>query len=200
MRIVAGLGNPGTEYARTRHNAGFVFVKQLAKEFTVKFKRIKRISYAEITGGWPEKIVLALPRTYMNRSGIAVKYLLNRFPVPRENMVVVYDDFDLPLGQIRIRKRGSAGSHKGLRSIIQELGTSEFPRIRIGIGPLPEKEDPAEFVLSSFSREERLLLEESLENAREALDEILRGNAEEAMNRFNMRQKNFIPHRNNAEK
>lgn len=187
MRLVVGLGNPGTEYARTRHNAGFIFIKQLAREYKVKFIRIKRAAYAEVANKFPEHVILAVPKTYMNKSGVAVKYLVNRFKAAGEDVVVAYDDFDLELGDIRIRKRGSAGSHKGLRSIIQELGTQEFTRIRIGIGPLPQAEDAADFVLSPFTKDERPFFKESLEKAGGALHLILTGAIDEAMNKYNAR-------------
>lgn len=187
MRVVVGLGNPGTEYAQTRHNAGFIFIKQLAREYQVKFRKMKRAVYAEVKNQFPENVILSIPKTYMNKSGVAVRYLMDRFEAAGEDVVVIYDDFDLDLGNIRIRKRGSAGSHKGLRSIIQEIRTMEFPRIRIGIGPLPQGEDAAEFVLSSFTREERARFGISLEKARNALDLILAGDIDEAMNKFNAR-------------
>lgn len=185
MRIVAGLGNPGTEYARTRHNAGFVFVKQLARECGVKFNRKKQAAYAEVKNKFPEEVILALPGMYMNRSGSSVAWLAEKFKAANEDIVIVVDDFDLALGDVRIRERGSAGSHKGLQSVIQELGTKEFPRIRIGIGPLPENEDAAEFVLSSFPKTEQILFKESLRKARQALDLVLSGDTGAAMNKFN---------------
>ncbi len=187
MRLVVGLGNPGTEYARTRHNAGVIFIKQLAREYKVKFTRLKRAAFADVINKFPEHVILAVPKTYMNKSGVAVKYLVNRFRVAGEDLVVVYDDFDLELGDIRIRKKGSAGSHKGLRSIIQEMGTQEFARIRIGIGPLPQGDDAADFVLSPFTKDERPFFKESLEKASCALDLIFTGAIDEAMNKYNAR-------------
>ncbi len=185
MRIVVGLGNPGTEYARTRHNAGFVFVKQLARECGVKFNRKKQAAYAEVKNKFPEEVILALPGTYMNRSGSSVAWLAEKFKAANEDIVIVVDDFDLALGDVRIRERGSAGSHKGLQSVIQELGTKEFPRIRIGIGPLPENEDAAEFVLSSFPKTEQILFKDGLRKARQVLDLVLSGDTDAAMNKFN---------------
>lgn len=187
MRIVVGLGNPGTEYAQTRHNAGFIFIKQLAREYGVKFIRMKRAAYAEVKNQFTENMILAVPKTFMNQSGVAVRYLIERFDIPREDTVVIYDDFDLELGNVRIRKRGSAGSHKGLRSIIQEMKTQVFPRIRIGIGPLPPGEDAAEYVLSPFPREERPVFKQSLIKARDALNLILSGDIDDAMNKYNTR-------------
>ncbi len=187
MRIVVGLGNPGTEYARTRHNAGFILVKKLAREQGVKFNRMKRAGYAAVKAPFPENVIFGLPKTYMNKSGLAVRALLDRFKTKPEALIIVYDDFDLDLGQIRIRKKGSAGSHKGVRSIIQEIRTSEFSRIRIGIGPPPTDEEAADFVLSPFTADERPLFEKSLIRAREALDMVIAGHVEEAMNKFNTR-------------
>ncbi|MFO7866397.1 MAG: aminoacyl-tRNA hydrolase [Candidatus Aminicenantes bacterium] len=182
---MVGLGNPGAEYARTRHNAGFVFVKQLARECGVKFNRKKQVAYAEVKNKFPEGVILALPRTYMNRSGSAVAWLAEKFKAGNEDIVIVVDDFDLALGDVRIRERGSAGSHKGLQSVIQELGTKEFPRIRIGIGPLPENEDAAGFVLSSFPKTEQILFKDGLRKAWQALDLVLSGDTGAAMNKFN---------------
>jgi PTH1 family peptidyl-tRNA hydrolase len=132
-----------------------------------------------------EKILLAMPQTYMNQSGEAIKQIVQNCEIMLEKLLIIYDDFDIPLGEIRIRKEGGAGTHKGMTSIIQELGSSAFPRIRIGIGPLPEGADAVEYVLSPFSKEEKPRLEASLAKASDALALILAGEIDKAMNQFN---------------
>ncbi len=187
MWIVVGLGNPGREYAGTRHNAGFLFVKRLARRWDVEIKKKKYSArVAEVRRGG-ERLVLALPQTYMNQSGVAVRELLAGFQTPPESAVVVYDDLDIILGQIRVRMAGSPGSHKGLASIVAEAGTTAFPRIRVGIGPLADRADAVRFVLSPFSPDERAVLDGALARAEEALEMILDGRIEEAMGEFNRR-------------
>jgi peptidyl-tRNA hydrolase, PTH1 family len=183
--IVVGLGNPGREYAGTRHNVGFLFIKRLARRWDVEVKKRKySAKVAEVRRGG-DRLVLAMPQTYMNSSGLAVRELLTGYQTPPEGAVVVYDDLDIALGQIRVRKAGSPGSHKGLGSIVAEIGTTAFPRIRVGIGPLAERADAVRFVLSSFGREERALLEEALAQTEDALEMILDGRIDQAMNAFN---------------
>ena len=185
MWIVAGLGNPGREYAGTRHNAGFLFVKRLARRWETEVKKRKYSArVAEVRRGG-ERLLLALPQTYMNMSGVAVRELLAGYRVPPENAVVVYDDLDIVLGEIRVRRSGRPGSHKGLASIVVETGTTQFPRIRLGIGPLDDRADAVRFVLSSFSPEERAVLDGALARAEEALDLIVGGRIDQAMTAFN---------------
>ena len=131
--------------------------------------------------------MLALPQTYMNNSGLAVKQIMEGRNLLPEQLFVVYDDLDIPLGEIRIRKRGSSGTHKGMGSIVQEIGTTEFPRMRIGIGPLPPGKDAVEYVLSFFEKTEDPLLEEGMKKAQEAFGMILDGRVEEAMNTYNQK-------------
>jgi PTH1 family peptidyl-tRNA hydrolase len=183
--IVVGLGNPGRKYAATRHNAGFMFIRRLAGRWEVEVKKKKfsaRVAEVHRDG---ERVVLALPQTYMNESGLAVRELLAGFRAAPANAVVVYDDLDIPIGQIRVRSAGSPGTHKGLRSVTAELGTDAFPRIRLGIGPLDERADAVRFVLSPFSKDERAALEGALAGAEEALGMILDGRIDQAMNAFN---------------
>lgn len=132
-------------------------------------------------------MLLALPQTFMNNSGLAVKEILRHRPIPLEQMVVIYDDLDIPLGEIRVRAEGSSGGHRGVESIIQAVGDTRFPRIRLGIGPLPEGIEAAEFVLSPFTPEEKREMDKSLEKAEAALELILAGQINEAMSRFNQR-------------
>jgi len=184
---VVGLGNPGRRYSGTRHNAGFTFVRRVAKTWNIKLRKKRFSSKIVEVGRKSEKIILVLPQTYMNNSGLAVKQVLEGRAIEPAHLLVAYDDLDIPLGEIRIRKRGSAGTHKGMESVVQETGTTEFPRIRIGIGPLPPDEDAVEFVLSPFDKTEGALLEEGMKKASEALEMILDGSVEEAMNMYNQR-------------
>ncbi len=189
MWAVVGLGNPGRRYSGTRHNAGFVFIKSLAKEWKVRLRKTifaSRAAYVEREKG---KILLATPLTFMNRSGLAVKQILEGRGIQPEKLVIVHDDLDIPLGEIRVRKRGSAGTHRGMMSVVEEIRTTEFLRIRIGIGPLPGGRDAVEYVLSPFDDAEKPLLEEGLKKAREALHMLFEGKAEEAMNIYNRRAK-----------
>jgi PTH1 family peptidyl-tRNA hydrolase len=186
---VIGLGNPGRRYAGTRHNVGFTFIKRLARHWEVKLRKRKFAAKIADVKRDEEKLVLAQPQTYMNQSGSAVRQILEGYGISPENIVVVYDDLDIPLGQIRVRQEGSAGTHQGIRSIIQEIGTQSFPRIRIGIGPVVGREEATRFVLSPFAKEEIPLLEKSWPKAEEALEMILAGCIDGAMNEFNQREK-----------
>ena len=187
MWLVVGLGNPGEEYAATRHNAGFLLVRRFARSRGVELHgRAFKAKTAVVRGG-DEDVLLALPQTFMNRSGVSVRDILAGREISPDRLIVVYDDLDIPLGEIRVRKRGSPGTHKGTISVVDLIRTREFPRIRIGIGPLPEGRDAADFVLEPFGRDERALLEASLADAEEALDMILTGGVDRAMTRFNHR-------------
>ncbi len=185
MWAVVGLGNPGRKYSRTRHNVGFDFLKGVAKLRSIRVRKrryLSKLAEADFPG---VRVLLVMPQTFMNSSGLAAKALNEKAGVRPDHMIVIFDDFDLPLGEIRIRKSGSGGSHKGMGSIIRELGTSSLFRIRIGIGPLPDGADPVEFVLSPFCETERQTLEKALERAGQALEMILAGNIDKAMNLFN---------------
>jgi PTH1 family peptidyl-tRNA hydrolase len=186
---VVGLGNPGRRYSGTRHNVGFTFVRRVAKAWETKLRKRRFSSKIAEVEKEKERIMLVLPQTYMNNSGVAVKQIMEGRNIQPEQLLVVYDDLDIPLGEIRVRKRGSSGTHKGMRSIVQEIETTQFPRMRIGIGPLPAGEDAVEYVLSCFDETEGVLLEESLKSAREALEMILDGRVEAAMNMYNQRGK-----------
>ena len=189
MWAVVGLGNPGRRYSGTRHNVGFTFVRRVAKAWETKLRKRRFSSKIAEVEKEKERIMLVLPQTYMNNSGVAVKQIMEGRNIQPEQLLVVYDDLDIPLGEIRVRKRGSSGTHKGMRSIVQEIETTQFPRMRIGIGPLPAGEDAVEYVLSCFDETEGVLLEESLKSAREALEMILDGRVEAAMNMYNQRGK-----------
>jgi PTH1 family peptidyl-tRNA hydrolase len=186
---VIGLGNPGHRYSGTRHNVGFTFIKKTAREWKVKLRKKIFFSKAGEVERKEEKILLALPQTYMNKSGLAVRKILEGRDIKPEHLIVVYDDLDIPLGEIRIRKGGGAGNHKGMSSIVEEIRTENFPRIRVGLGPLPDGENAVNYVLSSFDKAEESRLEQGFRKAREALEMILSGEVERAMNTYNHRGK-----------
>jgi PTH1 family peptidyl-tRNA hydrolase len=190
--LVVGLGNPGSEYAGTRHNAGFMVVQRLGQRWNLKFERRACSSRLTETRRGRTKIILALPQTFMNQSGLAVQSLLSTYKIKPENLLVIYDDLDLPLGEIRIRPQGSPGSHKGMKSIVEVLGTTLFPRVRLGIGPRPESVEAADYVLSQFSVDEKPKIKEAVEKACQAVEMIVAGRLAEAMNTFNRRQVDFL--------
>jgi PTH1 family peptidyl-tRNA hydrolase len=182
--LLVGLGNPGPEYANTRHNVGYMVINTLAQRHRIPIRRSQhqaRIGEGDIAG---EPVVLAKPLTFMNVSGRAVAPLARQHSLPPEAVVVIYDDADLPLGKIRVRARGSAGGHGGLKSIIASLGSSEFPRVRIGIGRSAGG-DLVEHVLRSFRPDEREAIRHAIERAADAVECILTEGVEVAMNRFN---------------
>lgn len=189
MWAVVGLGNPGRRYSGTRHNAGFLFVRSMAKTWKIRLKKRRFSSKIGEVERKSEKIMLALPQNYMNNSGVAVKQILAGRNIRPEKLIVVYDDLDIPLGEIRIRKAGGAGTHKGMGSVVREIETTEFSRMRLGIGPLPPGEDAVDYVLSAFEKREIPLLVDGLKKAQEALELILTGSVEEAMNTYNQRGK-----------
>jgi PTH1 family peptidyl-tRNA hydrolase len=166
---------------------GFTVVKQIARSWNVKLRKKKFLAKTAEVERENGKVLLALPQTYMNRSGYSTREILDGTGINLEQLVVIYDDLDIPLGEIRIRKEGGPGTHKGMDSIIQEIQTTAFPRIRIGIGPLAPDWDAAEFVLSPFEEEEKKLLEQSLKKAENALELILAGEIEKAMNSYNQK-------------
>lgn len=182
--LVVGLGNPGPEYANTRHNVGFMVVDLLSQRHRIPIKGLQRgarVGEGEIGA---EPVALVKPLTYMNESGRAVAPLANRHSLPPDRILVVYDDADLPLGKIRVRAQGSAGGHGGLKSIIAALGSSDFPRVRIGIG----RSGPGDLVghvLSGFRSAEREPIQRAIERAADAVECFLSEGIEAAMNRFN---------------
>ncbi len=182
--VLIGLGNPGREFRLTRHNSGRMFVEIIAKKNGLRFRKKSLYKFTRFQFSEKE-LFLVLPETFMNLSGKAVKEFLKFNPIPFTNMIVVFDDMDIPLGEIRIRKKGEGGTHKGVKSIISEINSSDFLRIRIGIGR--NQRDWVEYVLSKFSKGELILLERAFVKAEEALELILDQKADEAMNRFNRR-------------
>lgn len=187
MYIIAGLGNPGKEYSKTRHNVGFDVIDNIADKYNVSLNKLKFNSiYGEVNIDG-NKIILVKPVTYMNRSGIAISEILNFYKINIENLIVVYDDIDISLGSIRIRPHGSSGTHNGMKSIIQSLGSDKFPRIRIGVGK-NNRIDLAEYVLSKFTNEERIEIDNTVEAASDASIDIIKNGIDNAMQKFNVRK------------
>jgi PTH1 family peptidyl-tRNA hydrolase len=201
--LLAGLGNPGFEYERTRHNVGFRVVSAAGRKWGAEWKDWQRLGeYAKVSVCGHE-VFLLKPSTYMNESGRAVSSLSRFYKIPPQNCLICFDDVSLEIGTLRLRKNGSAGGQKGMKSVIEQLGTQDIPRLRLGIGPQPDviyglplnadrrigskpvKIDLAKFVLSCFTQNEEEILESALEKAVSALEVFLTSGIEKAMNRFN---------------
>ncbi len=184
--LIAGLGNPGEQYAFTRHNAGFLALDEIAARAGIRVKSLKFKSLygtGQIAG---KKVVLLKPQTFMNASGEALRDAAQFYKIPMEKVIVLYDDISLDVGRLRIRRKGSDGGHNGIKSILYLTGSDQFPRIKLGVGKKPHPEmDLADWVLSRFTKEEGKLLEEAIDKAAQALELMIQDNTEEAMNRFN---------------
>lgn len=184
MKLIVGLGNPGAEYDRTRHNVGWRVLDAFASKFRIaitKHEKNALTGSGRVAGG---SVMLAKPLTYMNLSGDAVRLLANVYLESTEEMIVVYDDIDLPLGRLRIRPNGSAGTHNGMRSIISSIGTENFPRLRVGIGSA-EQGRLRDYVLDEFSPEDEPIVQRAVERSVDALLLFVRGDLKRAMNQFN---------------
>ena len=190
MYIIVGLGNPGDKYEKTRHNVGFNVIDLLAKEYSIDVSKIKHKALIGEGRVGTEKVILVKPMTYMNLSGESIHELVDYFKVdPKEELLVIYDDISLNPGQIRIRKKGSAGGHNGIKNIIAQLGTDTFQRIKVGVGEKPKGYDLASYVLGHFHGEDLELMEEGYEKAISATEEILKGEIDAAMNEYNRKVK-----------
>lgn len=190
LRLVVGLGNPGERYAGSRHNIGFMAVDHWARRHRLSLTRRRPwalVGEGDVAiEGASLRVLVAKPRRFMNESGDAVVELVRRHQIDLEHLIIVCDDLDLPVGRLRLRERGSSGGHRGLASIMQRLGTEEFPRLRIGIGrPEGAGADPVDYVLSGFRPAEREVVEEALARASDALDWVVARGTASAMNRFN---------------
>ena len=185
MFLVVGLGNPGSQYEFTKHNVGFLTVDYLADKLNIKINKLKFKGLFAKEKIENEDVVLLKPQTYMNLSGESVRDFANFFKIPPENIIVVVDDVDLPMGKIRIRKKVSAGTHNGMKSIIYQLQRDNFIRIKVGIEKENRKDDLADYVLKGFSKDEVPIMEESMERAAKAVLEILKKGPDVAMNKFN---------------
>jgi len=182
MKAIVGLGNPGGEYEATRHNVGFNVVDELARRWQVRLKSWKAVANLVTVAG--RDVLLAEPKTFMNLSGGAVARILEFYKIAPADVLVVVDDVNLPLARLRLRRSGSAGGHNGLKSIVQHIGT-EFPRLRVGVGRGDLSRDLADHVLSTFGRDERGTVEQSIGRAGDAVETFISDGIEMAMNRFN---------------
>ena len=183
--IVVGLGNPDRKYENTRHNAGFIGIDALAEKYGVTIDRLKYKSYCQTVEIGSSRVLLMKPQTYMNNSGQAVVEAMNFYKIPSENVIVMFDDISLDVGLMRVKRKGSDGGQKGMRSIIYLSGKDTFPRVKIGVGHKPEKWDLADWVLSQFTNDEKKLIDETAKKAAAAVELILDGNIDKAMNLYN---------------
>jgi PTH1 family peptidyl-tRNA hydrolase len=187
MKLIVGLGNPGRAYANSRHNVGFGCIDAISRNAGIAMSERRRLVVIGQGQLEKEEVVLVKPRTFMNHSGEALSYLMSRFRTPLDDLLVIYDDMDLPVGEIRIRSSGSAGGHRGMESIIGALRSHDFPRIRVGIGHPPSDMDTIEFVLGAFNSQESLLIKETVVSVRNAVADVLGHGLEWAMNSYNRR-------------
>ena len=188
MRIIVGLGNPGRKYENTRHNLGFITIDRLAEEHGINVTKAKHkalIGEGNISG---QKVLLVKPQTFMNLSGEAVREVMDYYKEPVENLLVIYDDADIPAGTVRIRKKGGAGTHNGMRSVVSCLGDGGFPRVRIGIGGSTDERDLAAHVLGGFTSEEADMMREAVLTAVSAVESMLGSGIDIAMNEYNTRK------------
>lgn len=186
MYVIAGLGNPTAKYEKTRHNVGFDVIDRLSEKYNIRVSdnRHKALCGTGIIEG--EKVLLVKPQTFMNLSGESIGAILNFYKVePETNLIVIYDDISLEPGRLRIRKKGSAGGHNGIKNIIAHAGTQEFLRIKVGVGEKPQGWDLADYVLGRFSKEDREKVEDAFDRAVEAVSYMIKGEADKAMNLFN---------------
>lgn len=187
MIVIVGLGNPGGKYSLTRHNVGFDVIDLVGKKLDIKVNKVKfKALIGEGTWGG-QRIVLVKPSTYMNLSGESIRPLMDFYKLDPRDLMIVLDDIDIEFGTLRIKKKGSAGTHNGLKSIISHIGTDQFPRLKIGIGQKPPHYDLADFVLSKFSKSERIIIDEAIANAADAIDEFIIRGIDSAMNKYNIK-------------
>ena len=186
MYLIVGLGNPEEDYSKTRHNMGFNVINKIAKEYGIEINKKKfdaLIGEGTIEG---KKVILLKPQTYMNLSGKSIIQVVNFYKISIENVCVIYDDVDIDIGKIKIRKKGSSGLHNGMKSVIEELHSEEFPRIRVGIGKPELKNDMINYVIGEIPEEQLTALNEGVEKAKDALIEILKNGIDTSMNKFNV--------------
>ena len=190
MFIIAGLGNPDRQYEGTRHNAGFDVIDRIAEKYNIAVDTKRHRAYIGKGIIEGQKVILAKPQTYMNLSGESIRSLVDYYKIAEEHeLIVIYDDINLGVGQLRIREKGSAGGHNGIKNIIACLGTQVFPRIRVGVGEKPSRYDLADYVLGHFSKAERELMDEGYDNAVSAVGMIISGRIGDAMSEFNRKKK-----------
>ncbi|BCN28969.1 aminoacyl-tRNA hydrolase [Anaeromicropila herbilytica] len=189
MYIIVGLGNPTREYEGTRHNIGFDVITQIAEDnnISMDMKKHKAVCGKGYIEG--EKVILAKPQTYMNLSGESVRELIDFYKVSKEEVIIIYDDISLDVGQLRIRAKGSAGGHNGIKSIISHLGSDEFARIKVGVGDKPKGYDLADYVLGHFNKDELDVVKEAIQKASMATKCIVTSGINDAMNQYNKKEK-----------
>ena len=184
--LIVGLGNPGAKYETTRHNAGFLFIENMENKLAFKVKKLKFHSLIGDTKISGKKVLVMKPQTMMNNSGTAVSECAAFYKIPPQNIIVIFDDISLEPGKLRIKRKGSAGGHNGIKSIIAHLGTEEFPRIKLGVGKKPHPEyDLADWVLSNFPKKDIPLMRDALDNGLSALEMMVKDDIEGAMSKFN---------------
>jgi len=186
--MLVGLGNPGREYGNNRHNIGFMVLDHLAGKLATNFTRVESQALITKENYHDTRLLLVKPQTFMNLSGQAVGSLSRYYKIPPERILLIFDDVDLPFGTIRIRNQGGSGGQRGMKSIIQRLGTQDFPRMRIGIGRPPGRMEAADYVLQNFSKTEREFLEAVLDQAVDAIFTFVEDGIDSAMNKFNAAQ------------
>lgn len=185
MHLIVGLGNPGDEYAETRHNLGFKVVDELARRLNIASFRSKAQSFIAESKVGENKVILVQPQTFMNNSGPAVRGLLGWYKIEHDRLIVIYDDVDLEVGQLRVREKGNAGGHHGVESIIQSIGTTDFARVRIGIGRENLTGDVSDYVLKKIPPAQREALDNAIITAADAVEAILLNGLAKAMNKYN---------------
>lgn len=189
MYIIVGLGNPDKKYQGTRHNVGFDVIDAIAEKYNIAVDTKKHLAYVGKGVIEGQKVILAKPQTYMNLSGESVRSIVDFYKAdPEHEVLIIFDDVSLDVGQLRIRKKGSAGGHNGIKSIISHLGTSGFPRIKVGVGEKPKGYDLADYVLGKFSKSEQEKMQEGYKNAVDAVALILQDEMEKAMNEYNKKK------------
>ncbi len=185
MYLIAGLGNPEEDYSGTRHNMGFDTINQIAQNNNIKINKKNFDGLYEVCNIQNEKVILLKPQTYMNESGKSVKQVVDYYNIPLENIVIIYDDIDTPKGKIRLRKKGGPGSHKGMQSVVQNLNSTDFSRVRVGIGRPESTSEMINYVIGSIPEEEKQILKQGTEKAALAVEEIIKNGIDIAMNKFN---------------
>lgn len=189
MYVVIGLGNPGKDYSATRHNVGFDAIECLSERHNIPLNKIKfKAVYGEGRIG-NEKVILVKPQTFMNNSGVSVRELRDFYKIETDNIIVVFDDIDIEFASVRVKAKGSAGSHNGMKSIIYHLQEDSFPRVKIGIGKKHENEDLANFVLGRFSKDDREVIDTAILTAAEAVEAIIKEGINFSMNKYNIKTK-----------
>lgn len=185
MYLIVGLGNPEEEYAKTRHNMGFDTINEISKKYGIQVNKSKFNSLYGIGNIENEKVILLKPQTYMNLSGTAIRDFMNFYKILPDNIIVIYDDLDIESGIIKIRKKGGAGTHNGMKSVVNEIQTENFPRIRIGIGNPEFKNDLLNYILTRIPDEEYKILQQAQKNATKAVVEIIKNGIDSSMNKYN---------------